>query len=440
MTGRMMGRMMGRVIKRIIKIKRGFPVIALLLFALAQTLTCPAVFALDDDEYGGYAADALTVKVGYFGGPYYEKAVFTLDELWAMDVRYLDYTFIDNMPSVVIDHVAGVTLADVTDAAGIDIGSVQSFNFWTNDKEGSYYTSLTKSYLIDTPRYCYYSLPDNFDYDEGAGNEYAVLDAARVPTMIALADDWNRALAGASFGSDYLNLHTNTRFRLIFGQTDAHTRTASNSAKWIHAVEVTLGGAPTLTVDRSVLDLKVGSVFRSEARVLAADPVISANARIEWSSSDESVATVDENGEITVHSEGEATVTANFGGASASVVINGAATGGAATGADAGGETPARTESETGVSTPSEEAAPADTPDRVTIGREISVLGPPKAASESDAGGVQNWRGEEMAEGASELPVILEKNPAVLFAAALALIIFALGGLLKFTAYNKEIL
>jgi hypothetical protein len=424
-------------LKYVIGIKKGFFVAAaaLLLLALAPAL-CPVVFALDDDEYGGYAADALTVRVGYFGGPYYEKAVFALDELWAMDVRYLDYTFIDNMPSVVIDHVAGVTLADVTDAAGIDIGSVQSFNFWTNDKEGSYYTSLTKSYLIDTPRYCYYSLPDNFDYDEGAGNEYAVLDAARVPTMIALADDWNRALAGASFGSDYLNLHTNTRFRLIFGQTDAHTRTASNSAKWIHAVEVTLGGAPTLTMDRSVLDLEVGSVFRSEARVLAADPVISANARVEWSSSDESIATVDENGEITVHREGEATVTARFGGASASVLINGAAAGGGSSAGGDGGET----SPEAGSSAPAEEAAPSETPGRVTIGREISVLGPPKAASESDAGGVQNWRGEEMAEGASELPVILEKSRAVLFAAAAAFIIFALGGLLKFTAYNKEIL
>ncbi|MDR0818850.1 MAG: hypothetical protein LBN43_04685, partial [Oscillospiraceae bacterium] len=183
------------------------------LLLLSLTLAVP-VFALDDDELNGYAADTLTITVGYFGGPYYEKKVFTLDELWAMDVQTLDYTFIDNMPSVVIDHVAGVTLADVMDAAGIDLGSVQNFNFWCTDKQSDYYVTLTKKYLIDTPRYCYYSLPDNWDYDEGRGNEYAALDAERVPTMIALADDWNRTLAGASFGSDYANLNTNTRFRL----------------------------------------------------------------------------------------------------------------------------------------------------------------------------------------------------------------------------------
>ena len=43
-------------------------------------MVLPAL-ALDDDEFEGYAADTLTVKVGYFGGPYYMKRVFTLDEL-----------------------------------------------------------------------------------------------------------------------------------------------------------------------------------------------------------------------------------------------------------------------------------------------------------------------------------------------------------------------
>jgi hypothetical protein len=406
--------------------------------------------ALDEDEYGGYAADTLTVKVGYFGGPYYEKAVFALADLWAMDVQYADYTFIDNMPSVVIDHVAGVALADVTAAAGIDLGSVQSFNFWTKDKEGSYYTSLTKSFLIDTPRYCYYSLPDNFDYDAGAGNDYATADAARVPTLMALADDWNRALAGASFGSDYLNLNTNTRFRLIFGQTDARTRTASNSAKWVHSIEVTLGGAPTLTTDRSVLDLEVGSKFRSEASVVAADPAISKNATVTWRSSDERVATVDESGEITVHTEGSATITASFGGASASVLVNGGDADGAGNGSGAEGEAAeqAPPEGETAAeASPAGEAAAEASPAidaeasaPAMIGREISVLPPPKTASEGTDGGVQNWRTDEMAAGAAELPIIREDDPAVLFAAAAALAFLLLGALFKFTTYKKEIL
>lgn len=215
----------------------------LMIVTIIAVLT-PTASALDDDEFDGYAADALTIRVGYFGGPYYEKAVFTLDELWAMDVVYADYTFIDNMPSVVIDHVAGVRLADLMDAAGIDLNSIQTFYFWTRDKQSDYFTSYSKTALIDAARYCYYSLPDNFDDEEGVGNEYAASYAVPVDTVIALADDWNRCIAGATFGSDFLNLNTNTRFRLIFGQTNSYEPTASRSAKWIHEIVVELGGAP----------------------------------------------------------------------------------------------------------------------------------------------------------------------------------------------------
>ena len=438
-----------------------FIAVLLLVFAL----TIPA-FAADDDETSGLAADMLTITVGYFGGPYYEKAVFTLDELWAMDVQYLDYTFIDNMPSVVINHAAGITLADLLDAAGIDLGSVQSFNFWTNDKAGGYYTSLTKSYLIDTPRYCYYSLPDNFDYDEGAGNEYATADAVRVPTMISLADDWTRCIAGASFGSDFTNLNTNTRFRLVFGQTDAVIHTASNSAKWIHRIEITLGSAPTITLDASVLELEVGSVFRTEAYVNAADAVIAANTTVEWSSSDESIATVDENGVISVHAEGTATVTARVGDSVATITINGtpgeviqgnAGTGtgvspGDGTGGDGGGSDNSSTQNNNvlentppanttpSITTPPESAA-VITPDTSTsfiIGREISILPPAGSQSDSSDGGVQNWREGEMSDTAVELPIIKEDNPMLIVAAIAVVVVFALGGVFELIKFKKE--
>jgi hypothetical protein len=385
-------------------------------------------------------ADTLTVTVGYFGGPYYEKAVFTADELWAMNVAYTDYTFIDNMPSVVIDHVAGVTLSDLMDAAGIDLGSVQSFNFWTNDKEGGYYNSFTKRFLIDTPRYCYYSLPDNFDYDYGAGNEYATADGARVPTMIALADDWNRALAGASFGSDYLNLNTDTRFRLVYGQTDAVTHTASDSAKWIHRIEVTLGGAPTLTFNEVNFDLEIGSKLRTEPRVSAADPVIAENIQIEWRSSDETIATVDETGEITVHAEGAATISALINGAEAGTV---SVSGKPGTAIDNGQGTVENEDEDEDAgdgeiqSNPSPQATPQPSAvnDQLStdavLGREITVV-----ASQSDNGGVQNWRGDEMPDSAEELPIIPEKVAATYFLIAVA--IFLVGGVWEYAKFRRS--
>ena len=143
--------------------------ILFLLMGLLLWYMTPLVSALDDDAYDGYAADTLTIEVGYFGGPYYEKRVFTTEELWNLPLVREDYTFIDNMPSVVIDHVVGVRLDDLMAEAGIDVNSIETFRFWTVDKTSDYYTQYPKNELLDTTRYCYYSLPDNFDSENGVG-------------------------------------------------------------------------------------------------------------------------------------------------------------------------------------------------------------------------------------------------------------------------------
>jgi hypothetical protein len=368
-------------------------------------VNCPAspgLKTISADGTLGYAADTLTIKVGYFGGPYYLKHVFTLDELKSMDVIHADYTFLDNMPSVVIDHVEGVRLSDIMSRSGIDLGSVQTFYFWTKDVTSTYYTSFPKTELIETPRYCYYSLPDNFDNDKGMGNEQADDDKELVDTVIALADNWERCLAGATFGSDYLNLNINTRFRLVYGQKDTQTTTASRSAKWIHSIVVQLGGAPTLTINTpSVLDLNIGSLFHSEASIKTADQAISENAKIEWSSSNEKVASVDSEGNITVHSEGKALITASFAGATTSFIVNGSAK---------------DTSAETGI-TEVVPQNPSDPGDQYYIN-------PEKVPSKGDAGGVQNWRVYEMSESSSELPDIKEKNPLMPVIAIAALVLF----------------
>jgi hypothetical protein len=406
--------------------KRLFLFITLSLLIL-PLLSAPA-FSLDDDEYGGYSADTLTIKVGYFGGPYYEKKVFTLDELWSMDVVYADYTFIDNMPSVVIDHVAGVRLSDIMDAAGIDLNSIQTFYFWTNDKTSSYYTSFPKTEIIDTPRYVFYSLPENYGTGEDGGNEEATSFGERVDTVIALADDWNRCIAGAVFGSDYMNLNTNTRFRLIFGQTDSFTRTASRSAKWIHEIIVELGGAPTLTLDASVLELEVGSVFRTEASISAADSAIADNAEIEWSSGDESVATVDEEGNISVHKEGTAVITASFMGVTASVTVNGKGTHTADSSENENKPQSGGGDDNKYVVQPK----PADSKEN-----NYNII-PESAKSEGEVGGVQNWRVYEMSPTAVELPVIEEDNTLMPVIGVITLFLFVCAALYRILRYKID--
>lgn len=362
-------------------------------------------YALDDDEFSGYKAEKLSIEVGYFGGPFYPKAEFTIDQLRAMGTVKADYTFIDNMPSVVIDHVEGVRLADVMDAAGIDINSIQSFNFWTNDKSDGYYTSLTKSELLDTPRYCYYSLQENFDDISGAGNSHAADVKERVDTVIALGDDWNRCIAGGTFGSDYMNLNTNTRFRLIFGQTDTYTRTANSSAKWIHKIVVVLGGTPTVTLGDTNLEGKVGSVLHTVASVKTADSAISESASVKWSSSDESIASVDENGNITIKGEGSAVITASFGGASAQLTING--TPGEE---ESGGGGLQNSDGSDGLEN-SENSSPNSSDVREG---EVTNPVPSKVISAAQVGGVQNWRVYEMAADAQPLAPQEDKDNPML--------------------------
>ena len=383
------------------------------------SVNCPDnsdLVMISEDGDLGYTANTLTIEVGYFGGPFYEKYTFTLDELKNMDLVHADYTFIDNMPSVIIDHVEGVRLSDILERAGIDLNSVETFYFWTEDVASSYFTSFTKKELIDIPRYCYYSLPENFDYDEGKGNEYADSDGQLVDTVIALSDDWGRCISGATFGSDYTDLNINTRFRLIFGQKDTETPTACRSAKWIHSIVVELGGAPTLSIDSpSILDLEVGSLFRTEASIETADPVISENADIEWSSSDDSVATVDSDGNVTVHSEGTAIITASFMGVSSSFVVNGTAK---------------DSSSNTGI-TEIISHDPAEQGDDYYL-QQSGV------SSEGDNGGVQNWRIYEMSESASELPVIKEDNSLLPVIAVLAVCLLIGGAMYRILKFKFD--
>ncbi len=406
------------------KSRQFIPVLALVFFlAFAPVMS----FARDSEATGRQPSDTLKIQVGYAGGPFYDKHEFTLSEIQSLPQVKQDYTLIDNMPSVVIDHVQGVRLADILEAAGIDLGSVSRFNFWTTDKSSDYFTSFTKAELIDRIRYCYYSLPDNFDYDEGKGNEYADSQKEPVDTVMAIADDWNRAIAGAEFGSDFMDLDTSTRYRLMFGQTNTYERTASRSAWCVHTIVAELGGAPVITLSETNLEGEVGSVLRTSASIEAADPVIAQGMEITWSSSDESVASVDSEGNVTVHGEGSAVITASAGGASASVTVNGKP------------ESEEAEPEEAAVGLPYDELVTGQRPagladDGADEAMHYEIIKTPLEESESDetdsSGGVQNWRVYEMSETAEPLAEAAEENPLIpvmgggiagLFAAAFVL-------------------
>jgi hypothetical protein len=223
------------------------------------------------------AAGSLTLSVGYFGGPYYEKAVFTPEDLAAMPQVEQAYTFIDLMPAVVLESARGPRLLDILAAAGIDPASVEAFHFYCTDVKDSWYVSIPKPYLLDTERYYYPRLPGLWDYDLGKAPPEAREGAVPVPVIIALADDFRRFATEP----DFSDLTTSTRFRLVFGQTDVETPNASRSAKWIHTIQVMLGGTPPKeeAAGLEALEGEVGSAAGSSgAEDMASDSPGSAAA------------------------------------------------------------------------------------------------------------------------------------------------------------------
>ncbi len=309
--------------------------VALLMILTALLLLSMPGAAGADSGSIGVSADTLTIKVGYFGGPYYTKKVYTFNELEAMPQVQQAYTFIDNMPAVVIDSAQGVKLTDLLEDAGIDINSVEAFYFYATDTKVGWYQCLPKSYLLDTTRYYYPNLPTHWDSDTHSSIPGAVYGAVQVEPIIATWDNWQRFATAPDFSVQ----DTYTRFRLLFGQTDTATHTAMRSVKWVHAIEVMLGGTPPsgVTLDRNMVNLKVGSTVRLTATI---GPEDATDKSVTWSSSDTSVAEVDDNGLVTVVGPGTATITVStvIGNLTATCVVNdptqptddqGAASGGA---------------------------------------------------------------------------------------------------------------
>ncbi|HWQ42093.1 MAG TPA: Ig-like domain-containing protein [Desulfosporosinus sp.] len=362
-------------------------------------------------------ADTLTIKVGYYGEPYVIKKVFTLSDFNALPQVHQAYTFIDAMPAVVIDSVIkGVKLSDVLASAGIDINSVQIFNFWTNDINQKAYQTLTKSFLY-APRSYYPNLPTHWDEENALALPGAADGAVPVEPVLAAIDNWRRFATAPDFDDP----DNSTRFRLMFGQVDTVTQTASRSAKWINAIEVQLGGTSPkgVSLDKSTVNLKVGSTFTLTANIEAADPTT--DKRVTWSSSDPTVAKVDENGQVTIVGQGTAniTVTTVAGNKTAICIVNSP---NQATGST---NTPKNGSEATAL------AKKADSTATPKNGTAVSSIAAPA--------GSQPWRVYEMSAEAVPMQQQKQSSRVNTYSAVIALLLFLCGSGKKYAEYIREV-
>lgn len=375
----------------------------------------------------GVPADTLTIKVGYFGGPYYTKKVYTVSDLEAMPQVKQAYTFIDSMPAVCLDSAIGVKLTDLLEDAGIDVNSVELFYFYATDVKKGWYQSLPKSFLLDTKRYYYPNLPAHWDYDEQMSVPGAVYGAIEVEPVIAIHDNWQRFATVP----DFTVMSDDTRFRLVFGQVDTSTCTASRSAKWVHAIEVMLGGTPPagVTLDQDLANIKVGSSVQLTATVAPDDAT---DKSVIWSSSDTGVATVDEHGLVTVVGPGTATITVStvVGEMTATCIVNGPNPEGDQSAAPAGAGS-------------SNNGGPEDPAGPLSgmryLAEKEAAAGQEKSNIFSEQSGSQHWRVFEMSADAVPLQRQEEPNSLEIYEVVIFLVLFLFGSVKKYREYTREV-
>ncbi len=376
-------------------------------------------------------AASLTVKAGYFGREYTTIKVFSLEELEAMPQVEQAYTFIDNMPAVVISSARGVKLTHLLKEAGIDIDSIQTLYFYTNDIKGGWYVSLPRSFLLDTRRYYYPNLPAEWNYSTETATPRAVYGAVEVEPIIAMEDYWKRFATSP----DFTKMTNESAFRLLFGQTDTSTRTAMKSARWVNEISVMLVGTPPTEVvlDQDTINLPIGSAVKLMATV-APDDVT--DNRVTWSSSDTSVAIVDEEGLVSVVGPGTAaiTVTTVEGEKTATCIVNAVVQG------DDEDETELAA-----ASSPSQEEPGTPEPEKEQDTIEVEAVGQHLAEKEgagaAKISGVSGLSGHIFEVSIDTVPLQLPgMDPRIsIYAAIIFIFLFLSGAVKKYVEYTKEV-
>ncbi len=160
-----------------------------------------------------------------------------------------------------------------------------------------------------------------------------------------------------------------------------------------------------LSADETDLSLTVGSDHALHVSVSAEDVLLDdfVSGHIVWSSSDESVVRVDQNGNLTPVGEGTATVTASYGSAEATVTVRV----GGGSGDGQGSGTPGESGGETGDHA---DAAPEPTG--------VYILSGAALRRETSAAGTA--AGEKMGDGSTQLELNMDSSvPAALTFAVL---------------------
>ena len=245
------------------------------------------------------------------------------------------YSNVTNVGTVMGTIARGVPITELLRAAGIDPASVKTLNFRTTDGTlaNNWFVPLDMGLWVNQARYEYPKLRSAYDNSSG----YVVplpgaLDGRiAVPAILAI-ESYSTKSPTAPLDPGLMSDEDSYRFCVGQGLLEAGVAatevTSNNSAKWIVGLDVTLKGTPADATDLTLAlgegDLVVGGQVRIaatlEGQTLFEDQL---DGHLTWTSSDPEIATVDEDGLVTIHQAGIVTITATTAsGISRQVVLD----------------------------------------------------------------------------------------------------------------------
>ncbi|MFJ7954526.1 Ig-like domain-containing protein [Lysinibacillus sp. NPDC096418] len=148
------------------------------------------------------------------------------------------------------------------------------------------------------------TFPNTWTFEAWDGSDWVVLDSQSGVT----AQDWVKN-PQQSFTFENTNYYNKYRVNITLSNGAAGTvNTAICELQMMEKLSTpTEPDTESITLDKNVLELLEGSQDKLTATI---SPEDSANKNVIWSSSDESIATVDQKGNVTAIKEGEAIITA----------------------------------------------------------------------------------------------------------------------------------
>lgn len=311
-----------------------------LVIALAQWILLWPAFA--EDARAETAGESFSVRVQYFGergDMIREKARFTRSDLAAMGAQQYFYSNVTRVGTVMSMAAYGPQVLTIIEAAGIDPGSVKNITFRTTD---GYTRNFNVEEHLSGGRFYYPYLSSGYETGDDGKTliplEGSLEDAAEVPAILALEFGATKA---PDVDAQSLSMGTRQTYRFCMGQTplaegvqtrpgeDGGDVSSMDSVHSIYGMDVTLAGSPVegIGIDPLASGAKVGSVVKLTIHVdgdaLFAEDFGKALGKLTWSSSNPSIAKVDQEGNVTILKEGSVTITVKTAsGLSASIPIH----------------------------------------------------------------------------------------------------------------------